>query len=182
MPQNGPSSTQIGTFAALREYYAKAAAYDAGFHRHSDDLTRSDIWIKSIVAAVTAVTSLGTFGSLFVHNPATWAKVVVFALSGVAAAGAAVRQNGQWARQSEQSKSAGDRWLAQRNRVRGLAARLVDGGTVTESELQEISSDDERLVSENPPIPNRLYDLFKVRNRQEFDEHFILSMERHATS
>jgi hypothetical protein len=182
VPQNEPNSAQAGTFAAIREYYTKAAAYDAGFHRQSDNLTRLDNWIKGIVASVAAVTSLGTFGSLFVQNPATWAKAVVFVLSGVAAVLTGVRQNGQWARESEQSKSAGDRWLAHRNQVRKLAARLGDGGKVTESELQEIGSSDERLVTENPPISNRLYDQFKKSNRQQFDMDFRLSTEKHATS
>ncbi len=182
MPQNEPDSAQTGTFAAIREYYIKAAAYDAGFHRHSDNLTRLDGWIKGIVVAVTAVTSLGTFGSLFVHNPATWAKVVVFVLSGAAAVLTAVRQNGDWARESEQSKSAGGRWLAQRNQVRNLAARLGDGGKATESELQDISSSDQRLVAENPPIPNHLYDQFKKSNREQFDMDFRLSTEKHSPS
>jgi hypothetical protein len=182
MSQNEPNFQQIGTFSAIREYYTKAAAYDAGFHRHSDNLTRLDSWITGIVVSVTAITSLGTFGSFFVHNPATWAKVVVFVLSGMAAALTAVRQNGEWARRSEQSKSAGGRWLAQRNQVRNLAARICDGGKVTESELQDISSSDERLVADNPPIPNDLYDQFKRSKRQEFDLDFPSSAEKHASS
>jgi len=180
MPVNETNSVQIGTFAAIRDYYTKAAAYDAGFHRHSDNLARLDNWTAGIVASVTAVTSLGVFGSLFTHNPATWAKVVVFVLSGVAAVVTAVRQNVHWARESERSKAAGDKWTVHRDHLRNLAARICDGGKVTESELNDISSTDQRLVADNPPIPNHLYDDFKKANREQFDKDFSMSAGQHA--
>lgn len=175
MPENEPNSPQIGTFAAVRDYYVKAAAYDAGFHRHSDNLAFRDKWTAVIVASVTAVTSLGIFGSLFINNPATWAKVVVFGLSGVAAVLTAVRQATHWTSESELAKSAGDKWTEHRDEIRNLAARLCDGGKVTTAELDDVKSADLRLVAASPPIPNRLYDRFKRTNRQQFDRDYSLA-------
>lgn len=166
------SDIQTGTLAAIRRYYIKAAAYDAAFARYADSLDRRDQAIRLCIAAVTAVTSLGAFGSLFVNNPAWWAKLVVFSTAAATSVLTAVHRDARWRGQAERARHHGAKWTHQRNAARNLAARLVDGDRAAEQELAGLSAEDEDLVNNNPAISRRLYGRCKAEKAREFDRDF----------
>lgn len=166
------TSVPAGTFAVLREYVVKAAAYDAAYNRQADNVMRRELWARSTVVVITAVTSLSAFGSLFVENPSTWARVVVFALAALTSALTALRQEGTWARESDLLRADGCRWTDQHNRARNLLAQLCDTGTLPPHALDKLAEQDAALVTTNRPVPNHLYDRFKAARGEDFDKAF----------
>jgi len=129
------------------------------------------------VTAITAITSLGAFGSLFVNNPAWWAKLVVFVLAAATSILTALRQDARWLRLSQSMRSQGAKWTHQRNEAQNLASRIIDGGCVTSDELAALSAMDERLVGSNPALSSALYAECKREKAEEFDLQFALGRE-----
>jgi uncharacterized protein (DUF983 family) len=165
---------QAGSFAAVREYCIKAAAYDAAFNRRADNLARRERIARSVVVVITAVTSLSAFGAIFVDNPSLWAKLLVFALAAVTSALTALRHSENWMRESDRLRLDGFRWAEQHNKARNLAARLCDRGVVTPQDVATLSEADAKLVRSNHALPNRLYDHFRGRATTEFDSRYRL--------
>ena len=180
MTQQAP--WQTGAFAAVRSYYVKAAAYDAAFNRQADILERRERAVRLTVVAITGMTSLGAFASLFENNPNWWAKLFVFLLAATTSILTAVRQDARWLEASAALRDQGHKWTHQRNRARTLACRLLDRGLVTEDELTALGDADESLVRTNPPISPRSYKKCKCEKTAEFDQEMRVGPWQSDTS
>lgn len=163
---------QAGTFAALREYCIKAATYDAAYHRQADNIARRNTLTQAALAVLTAVTSLGTFGSLFSNRPETWARLLVFAVAALSTGLAAMRQSRHWGAESVHLRNNGSRWTEQHNKARILMARLCNDEPIHADDLQALAQADTDLVHSNRPIPNNLLDFMKSVKTIEFDKAY----------
>jgi hypothetical protein len=167
---DNPGAVGGHALASVREHWVRAATYDATCSRYGDGLVKRDEIAKNTTTALSAVTTLGVFGSLFAHNPSLSARLIVFLISATITAVAAIRKQGEWVSTAIRLKERGVEWNRQRNLAGDLAQMILDGRSVGEDMRQKLSDNESKLLEHHPRVPNRVYDQMKERKKKEFDE------------
>lgn len=170
MSTSSGSDAVTRALASVREHWIRAATYDATCSRYGDSLTKRYEVTKSITTALSALTTLSVFGSLFANNPALWARIVVFLVSAAITVLAAVRKQSDWAQGAVRLKERGVEWNRQRNLAGDIAQMILDGRAVGDDMREKLSDNETRLLKDHPRVPNRIYDEMKERKKIEFDE------------
>lgn len=155
--------------ADTKQHWITATAYDRTCARRADQLATRDNWVMNVVLVLTTVSSLGVFGALVANNPATWARVTVFAMTSAAAVLTAMRQQNSWAQTSSTLRMRGADWNKQRCVLGDHAERIIEGGSLTPAERRRVDDANSRLLKDHPPLPKAMYDDAVRRATEDFE-------------
>ncbi|MFC5176514.1 hypothetical protein [Nocardioides taihuensis] len=168
-PRPRLSARTVKSLADTKQHWITATAYDRTCARRADELATRDNWVMNVVLVLTTTSSLGVFGALVEHNPATWARVTVFVMTTAAAVLTAMRQQNNWSQTSSTLRMRGAEWNKQRCILGDHAERIIEGGSLTATERRRVDEGNSRLLRDHPPIPQRMYDAAARKAAEDFE-------------
>lgn len=141
--------------ADLRHHWATVAAYDVYCARRADALLALDRRVSNTVLVATTISSLGIFTSLVAERPDLWARIVVFAITGVSAVLTALRQQNKWAESSGELRVRGEGWNRLRSDIGDCAQQVLDGKTLPTTTIKRIDDRQAELLRQHPEVSTK---------------------------